>query len=199
VKFLIGYIIFTIAFALTVYSTELLAASLTNVQGSNTSIEGGYTGGATTYQDGSSSNTTSTTNSTSNMKSAPGQATAPGMNTTTNCALALSGGVQTFSIGVSGGKHVIDKTCELIALSKTLNQMNMKVAALSLLCSNKKVWIAMYHAQTYCPTPEGFIGAKAKEIIDTKYNGEMPTYEKYLALKKQEKNKIKIKKLKPSK
>ena len=34
------------------------AESQTNVSGSNTSIEGGYTGGATTYQSGSSSNTT---------------------------------------------------------------------------------------------------------------------------------------------
>ena len=32
------------------------AESQTNVSGSNTSIEGGYTGGATTYQSGSSSN-----------------------------------------------------------------------------------------------------------------------------------------------
>ena len=40
------------------------ANSQTNVSGSNTSIEGGYTGGATTYESGSSSNTT--TNSTSN-------------------------------------------------------------------------------------------------------------------------------------
>ena len=36
----------------------------TNVSGSNTAIEGGYTGGATTYESGSSS--TSTTNNTSN-------------------------------------------------------------------------------------------------------------------------------------
>ena len=34
------------------------AETQTNVSGSNTSIEGGYTGGATTYQSGSSSNTT---------------------------------------------------------------------------------------------------------------------------------------------
>ena len=38
-----------------------------NVSGGNTSIEGGYTGGATTYESGSSSNTTS--NSTSNSTS----------------------------------------------------------------------------------------------------------------------------------
>ena len=196
-KLFIGYIIFTIAFALTVYSTELLAVEQHNVSGGNTSISGNYSGGATTYESGSSSSSTTTNSTSSNIRSAPPSSSAPGMNTTTNCALALSGGVQTFSIGVSGGKHVIDKTCELIALSKTLNQMNMKVAALALLCSDERVWTAMYHAQTYCPTPEGFIGAKAKEIIDTKYKGQMPTYEKYMALKKKEKYKIKIEKLKP--
>ena len=43
------------------------ANTQTNVSGSNTSIEGGYTGGATTYESGSSSSTT--TNSTSNVTS----------------------------------------------------------------------------------------------------------------------------------
>ena len=37
------------------------AETQSNVSGSNTSIEGGYTGGATTYQDGSSSNSTTRT------------------------------------------------------------------------------------------------------------------------------------------
>ena len=47
------------------------AESQTNVSGSNTSIEGGYTGGATTYQSGSSSNSTTNSTSNSNIKSAP--------------------------------------------------------------------------------------------------------------------------------
>ena len=47
------------------------ANSQSNVSGSNTSIEGGYTGGATTYESGSSSNTTTNSTSNSNIKSAP--------------------------------------------------------------------------------------------------------------------------------
>ena len=47
------------------------AESQTNISGSNTSIEGGYTGGATTYQSGSSSNSTTNSTSNSNIKSAP--------------------------------------------------------------------------------------------------------------------------------
>ena len=42
----------------------------TNVSGSNTAIEGGYTGGATTYQDGSS-NTSTTTNTTCLLYTSP--------------------------------------------------------------------------------------------------------------------------------
>ena len=44
------------------------AETQTNVCGSNTSIEGGYTGVATTYQSGSSSNTTTNHKSKSNRK-----------------------------------------------------------------------------------------------------------------------------------
>jgi hypothetical protein len=46
------------------------AETQSNVSGSNTSIEGGYTGGATTYESGSTSTTTAVTTSNSNIKSA---------------------------------------------------------------------------------------------------------------------------------
>ena len=53
------------------------AETQSNVSGSNTSIEGGYTGGATTYESGSESTSTTNSTSTSNMKSAPYTANAP--------------------------------------------------------------------------------------------------------------------------
>ena len=95
------------------------AETQTNVSGSNTSIEGGYTGGATTYQSGSSSNTTTNSTSNSNIKSAPPSASAPSYNSMTQdvCSTGASIGVQTFGIGVSGGKHFIDKNCERLKLS----------------------------------------------------------------------------------
>ena len=50
----------------------------TNVSGSNTAIEGGYTSSATTnYATGSSSNSTTNSTSNSNIKSAPPTANSP--------------------------------------------------------------------------------------------------------------------------
>ena len=87
------------------------AETQTNVSGSNTSIEGGYTGGATTYESGSESTSTTTNSSTSNIRSAPPTAGAPSYNSMTQdvCAVGISAGIQTFGIGISGGKHMVDK------------------------------------------------------------------------------------------
>ena len=181
---------------LLVCSGKAIAGSTqTNVSGSNTAIEGNYTGGSTTYESGSESSSSTTSTNTSNIKSAPGTAASPGVNTSNNCAIALSGGVQTFSIGISGGKSYQDKTCELIALSKTLSQIGMKVAAISLLCSDERVFEAMFMSKTYCPV-DGEIGDKAYNLLVNKYNYEMPSYKKYVELARKKKNKIKIEKLK---
>jgi len=181
---------------LLVCSSKAIAGSTqTNTSGSNTAIEGNYTGGSTTYESGSTSSSTTTSNNTSNLRSAPPTATSTGVNTSNNCAIALSGGIQTFSIGVSGGKSYQDETCELIALSKTLNSFGMKVAAISLLCSDERIFEAMFMAKTYCPV-EGKIGKEAYELIITKYNYAMPTYDKYVQLERKKKKKIKIEKLK---
>ena len=53
------------------------AGNQTNVSGSNTSIEGGYTGGATTYESGSTSTSTTNSTSNSNIRSAPPTSSAP--------------------------------------------------------------------------------------------------------------------------
>ena len=67
-KYLFTFLILTLLVcSTTVYSAE----TQTNVSGSNTSIEGGYTGGATTYESGSESTSTTTNNSNSNIRSAP--------------------------------------------------------------------------------------------------------------------------------
>ena len=193
----VTYSILIIFWITLIFSTvkAYAGSTINSTSGNNTAIEGGYTGGSTTYQSGSSSNTTSTTNSTSNIRSAPPTASAPGMNTSNNCAMSLSGGVQTFSIGVSGGKSYIDKNCELIVLSRTLQSFGMKVAAISLLCQDERVFQAMFMAKTYCPV-EGKISQEAYELIVNKYNYEMPTYKKYVELEKK-KNKIIIPLKKP--
>ena len=156
------------------------AESQTNVSGSNTSIEGGYTGGATTYQSGSSSNTTSTTNSTSNVRSAPPTSSAPSYNSMTQdvCAVGGSLGVQTFGLGISGGKHFIDKNCERLKLARILNDFGMRVAAVAILCQDERVFESMISAGTVCPI-DGKIGAEAMALW-AKYGHERPDYNTYM-------------------
>ncbi len=153
----------------------------TNTSGSNTAIEGGYTSSAsTTYQSGSSSNSTTTNNSTSNTKSAPPSAGAPSYNSMTQdvCAVGGSLGIQTFGLGVSGGKHFIDKNCERLKLARILNDFGMKVAAVAILCQDERVFESMIQAGTPCPI-DGKIGKDAKALW-SKYDHERPDYETYV-------------------
>ena len=138
------------------------ANSQSNVSGSNTSIEGGYTGGATTYESGSSSSTTTNSTSNSNIRSAPPTSSAPSFNSMTQdvCAVGASAGVQTFGVGISGGKHFIDKNCERLKLSRILNDFGMKVAAVAILCQDERVFESMIQAGTPCPI-DGKIGKDA--------------------------------------
>ena len=194
----VAYTVLVLMWITIIGSTVFADSTQTNTSGSNTAIEGGYTSTATTnFQDGSSSNTTSTTNSTStsNVKSAPPTSSAPGMNTSNNCAMALSGGLQTFSIGVSGGKSYVDKTCELIALSRTLHSFGMKISAISLLCSDARVFKAMAISGTPCPVLNSdgvsVIGKEATKVLIKDYNYEVPTYEKWIELNQSKKTTFK--------
>ena len=172
------------------------AETQSNVSGSNTSIEGGYTGGATTYQSGSSSNTTTNSTSNSNIRSAPPTASAPSYNSMTQdvCSTGASLGVQTFGLGISGGKHFIDKNCERLKLSRILNDFGMRVAAVAILCQDERVFEAMIQAGTVCPI-DGKIGAEAMALW-SKYDHERPDYDMYVKrMKKREKKEKDLEKL----
>ena len=162
-------------------SSAIAGSTQTNTSGSNTAIEGGYTSSAaTTYESGSSSNSTTTNNSTSNTKSAPPSAGAPSYNSMTQdvCAVGMSLGVQTFGIGISGGKHAIDKNCERLKLARILNDFGMKVAAVAILCQDERVFESMIQAGTPCPI-DGKIGKEAKQLW-SKYDHERPDYTTYV-------------------
>ena len=173
---------------LLVYSNKAWAGSTqTNVSGSNTAIEGNYTGGSTTYESGSESSSTTTSNNTSNIRSAPPTSNAPSYNSMTQdvCALGVSAGIQTFGIGVSGGKHVIDKNCERLKLARILNDFGMKVAAVAILCQDERVFESMIQAGTPCPI-DGKIGSEAMGLWKL-YDFERPDYKKYVSrMKKRE-------------
>ena len=193
---------------LLVYSNIALAGSTqTNVSGSNTAIEGNYSGGSTTYESGSESSSTTTSTNTSNIGSAPPTAGAPSYNSMTQdvCAVGASAGIQTFGVGISGGKHFIDKNCERLKLARILNDFGMKVAAVAILCQDERVFESMIQAGTPCPIDDK-IGKNALALWK-KYDHERPDYKTYVQrMKKREKidyklekaaNKINIKKLKP--
>ena len=166
---------------LLVCSTTAYAGSTqTNVSGSNTAIEGGYTGGATTYESGSSSSSTTNNTSNSDIRSAPPSAGAPSYNSMTQdvCAVGASAGVQTFGVGISGGKHFIDKNCERLKLARILNDFGMKVAAVAILCQDERVFESMIQAGTPCPI-DGRIGKAAMKLWE-KYEFERPDYKAYV-------------------
>jgi len=165
---------------LLVCSTNAYAGSTqSNVSGSNTAIEGGYES-STTYESGSESTSTTSNTTTSNIRSSPPTAGAPSYNSMTQdvCAIGASAGIQTFGVGISGGKHFIDKNCERLKLARILNDFGMKVAAVAILCQDERVFESMIQAGTPCPI-DGKIG-KSAQALWNKYDFERPDYKAYV-------------------
>ena len=164
----------------------------TNVSGSNTAIEGGYDSTTTTtYESGSESTSTTTNTTNSDIRSSPPQAGAPSYNSMTQdvCAVGGSLGVQTFGLGISGGKHFIDKNCERLKLARILNDFGMRVAAVAILCQDERVFESMIQAGTPCPI-DGKIGKEAK-VLWSKYDHERPDYDTYVKRMKEREEKEK--------
>jgi|TARA_B100001059_G_scaffold83446_1_gene81506 hypothetical protein len=78
------------------------------------------------------------------------------------CTTGVSGAVQTQILGVSTGEMVRDENCERLKISKTLYDMGMKVAAVSVLCQDRRVYDAMEMAGTPCP----FLGKIGDQATD---------------------------------
>ncbi len=110
----------------------------------------------------------STSNSTTTIKSPPPTAVAPNITSLNNdlCAVGVSGAAQTQILGIAIGGTFIDKNCERLKLSKTLYDMGMKVAAVSTLCQDERVFTAMMNAGTPCPV-DGKIGNEAKAVWES--------------------------------
>ena len=115
--------------------------------------------------------TESTTNSTVNsnsvsettLKSPPPSAISPTINSSNSdlCTFGVAGAVQTQILGLSTGTQIRDMNCEMLKNAKTLYDMGMKVAAVSVMCQDKRVFDAMLMAGTPCPY-DGLIGKDAK-------------------------------------
>ena len=106
---------------------------------------------------------TNTVSSTVVTDKTPPTASAPSVviNNTDVCKSAKSAAIQTQVFGFASGITVTDSTCELLKLSRSLYGMGMKVAGVSLLCTDHRVFDAMWMAGTPCPY-KGKIGNEAR-------------------------------------
>ncbi len=107
---------------------------------------------------------TNTVSSTVVTDKAPPTANAPSVvvNNSDICKTATSGAVQTQILGIASGITITDENCERIKLARSLYGMGMKVAAVSTLCTDHRVFDAMWFAGTYCPY-DAKIGTEAKQ------------------------------------
>ena len=89
-------------------------------------------------------------------------AMAPSISSFSNdmCKSGVSGGANTGVFAVSGGVTITDENCERIKLAKVMNDLGLKVAAVSILCQDERVFEAMLQAGSACPI-NGAIGDAA--------------------------------------
>jgi hypothetical protein len=75
----------------------------------------------------------------------PPTAMAPSVNAMGNdiCAIPVSGAISSTVIGFAGGTTITDANCERIKLARALSDQGLKVAAVAMLCQDKRVWDAM--------------------------------------------------------
>mgnify|MGYP003124793829 CR=1 FL=1 len=105
---------------------------------------------------------TNTVSSTVVTNSTPPTANAPSIINSNSdiCKVGVGGSVQNNVLGVATGVLIDDTLCQKLKLSRSMYQYGMKVAAVSILCQDPRVWDAMTDAGTPCPA-QGLIGAEA--------------------------------------
>ena len=121
---------------------------------------------------------TSTVTGTTTVDKTPPSAPNVMINNQDVCSTGTSAAVQTQVFGIAGGTTIRDRNCERLKLSRALYGMGMKVAAVSLLCQDPRVFEAMEMAGTPCPY-KGKIGIEAaKAWADNPEK--RPDYDKWL-------------------
>tara|TARA_R110002110_G_scaffold254574_2_gene470465 strand:- start:268 stop:861 length:594 start_codon:yes stop_codon:yes gene_type:complete len=97
------------------------------------------------------------------IKSPPPSAISPQISGSNSdlCTVGVAGAVQTQILGISAGRTVRDMNCEKLKNAKTMYDMGMKVAAVSVMCQDERVFDAMLNAGTPCPK-DGKVGDEAR-------------------------------------
>ena len=121
-------------------------------------------GQATQVETTTKSESDVTTNGRTIVISPPPSAISPSIGSSSSdlCTTGVSVAVQTQILGVSTGEMVRDENCERLKISKTLYDMGMKVATVSVLCQDRRVYDAMEMAGTPCP----FLGKIGDQATD---------------------------------
>jgi len=148
------------SFALATDTVTTTNTANTVSSSSNTVSSSSNTVSNTTASNTVSSNTTGSTV----IDKTPSTASAPSVivNNSDVCVSGMSSAVQTSVFGAAVGTTFRDKNCERLKLARSLYGMGLKVAGVSLLCQDKRVFNAMMAAGTPCPF-EGMIGTQAKQ------------------------------------
>jgi len=111
----------------------------------------------------------------------PPSATAPSIGSSYSqdlCSTGVSAALQTQILGISSGASITDQNCERIKLAKVLYDAGMRVASVSILCQDARVFKAMTMAGTPCPY-NGMIGEKAAKAWDDNPK-DRPDYDEYM-------------------
>jgi len=118
-------------------------------------------------QSTSTSAVTSNATTKSTIKSPPPSAISPSFSTQGNdmCMVGVSGAVSTQILGISTGQAYTDENCLMLKNAKVLYDFGMRVAAVSLLCTNPAIHKSMENAGTSCPYL-GSIGPEAQALWD---------------------------------
>ena len=126
----------------------------------------------------------STVSGTTTVDKSPSTASAPSVivNNQDVCTSGGSVALQTQIFGFAKGSTVNDITCERLKLSRALYGMGMKVAGVSVLCQDSRVFQAMEMAGTPCPY-FGTIGEVAQAGWDS-HPTDRPDYQKESNVKK---------------
>ena len=144
------------------------------------------------YAADSNTVSSSTVTGTTTVDRTPSTAASPNViiNNQDVCTTGISGAAQSAWFGISMGKTIKDENCERLKLARSLYGMGMKVASVSLMCQDTRVFQAMEMAGTPCPI-DGKIGEAAKVIWD-KEPYRRPDYQEW---RKKRENKDKVKEL----
>jgi len=105
---------------------------------------------------------TNTVSSTVVTNSTPPTANAPSVINSNSdiCKVGVGSSVQNNVLGLATGYVIDDELCQKLKLSRSMYAYGMKVAAVSILCQDPRVWTSMMDAGTPCPV-NGLIGAEA--------------------------------------